>query len=153
MLTGIGASPYSTFAYASRPGQPVGQPNRVAAVGQAAGADPSAPAGSGGCRTCAERKYQDVSDDSSVSFQVPTSVAPGQAAGAVIAHEQEHVTNNAARAERQGMKATSTVTIHTDICPDCGRPFVSGGTTMTTYTRAAGPARDQSKGQFINASA
>jgi hypothetical protein len=90
------------------------------------------------CRTCAERKYKDVSDDPSVSFQTPTSVAPEQAAAAVAAHEQEHVNNNAARAEREGLTARSAVAIRTAMCPECGRAYVSGGTTTTTYSRKAG---------------
>jgi hypothetical protein len=61
-------------------------------------------------------------------------VSPQLAAGAVIAHEQEHVRHNQQKAEREGMKATSTVTIHTAICPDCGKMYVSGGTTTTTFT-------------------
>jgi hypothetical protein len=52
----------------------------------------------------------------------------------VSAHEQEHVRNNAIEAEEQGMKATSTVQIHTAICPECGKTYVSGGTTTTTFS-------------------
>jgi hypothetical protein len=104
------------------------------------------------CRTCAERKYKDVSDDPSVSFQAPTSVAPEQAAAAVAAHEQEHVTNNAARAERAGMAAQSTVAIHTAVCPECGRSYVSGGTTTTTYTRKATDSADEpGRGLLVDA--
>ena len=121
-------------------------------VGAAESARSAGQVGRGPCRTCAERKYQDVSNDPSVSFQVPTSVAPGQAASAVSAHESEHVQNNAARAEREGMTATSTVVIHTDICPECGRPFVSGGTTTTTYSRkASASAAEGEKGVFLDA--
>jgi hypothetical protein len=69
-----------------------------------------------------------------VSFQSPTSVPPQLAASAVSAHEQEHVRNNAIKAEEQGMKATSTVQIHTAICPECGKAYVSGGTTTTTVS-------------------
>ena len=106
------------------------------------------------CRTCAERKFKDVSNDPSVSFQTPTSVAPGAEAAAVSAHEQEHVRNNAARAEAEGMDATSTVSIHTDVCPECGRVYVSGGTTTTTYTRRAQAASDApSTGQWLRATA
>jgi hypothetical protein len=32
------------------------------------------------------------------------------------------------------MKATSTVQIHTAICPECGKAYVSGGTTTTTVS-------------------
>jgi hypothetical protein len=55
------------------------------------------------------------------------------AAAAVIAHEEQHVQHNAQEAAREGMKATSTVQIHSAVCPECGRIYVSGGTTTTTY--------------------
>jgi hypothetical protein len=104
------------------------------------------------CRTCAERKYKDVSNDSSVSFQAPTSVAPGQEAAAVAAHEQEHVAHNAARADQAGMVATSTVAIHTAVCPECGRSYVSGGTTTTTYSRkASAVSAESSRGSLLDA--
>ncbi|MCH5193799.1 MAG: hypothetical protein J1F11_07560 [Oscillospiraceae bacterium] len=85
------------------------------------------------CQTCKNRKYQDGSDDSGVSFQTPTKVSPNAAGAAVRSHEQEHVSRNQAKAEREGKEIVSqTVTIHTGICPECGRVYVSGGTTRTT---------------------
>lgn len=106
------------------------------------------------CRTCAERKYKDESNDPSVSFQTPTSIAPGMEAAAVMAHEHEHVANNAARAEREGQTATSVVMIHTELCPECGRPFISGGTTLTTYGRKGSEEVDEDqRGVFVRASA
>ena len=85
------------------------------------------------CVTCSNRKYQDVSNDSSVSFQAPTRISPGQAAGAVRAHEQEHVSNEQTRAERDGRRIVSqTVTLSSAICPECKRPYISGGVTRTT---------------------
>ncbi len=123
-------------------------------VAAAADASSSASVGPGQCRACAERKYQDVSNDPTVSFQTPTSIAPGQAAAAVAAHEQEHVAHNAARAEREGMTARSTVTLHTDVCPECGRVFVAGGTTRTMYTKkAAATLEDDSRGLLVDATA
>ncbi|MDR0975093.1 MAG: hypothetical protein LBL80_05325 [Ruminococcus sp.] len=89
------------------------------------------------CQTCANREYVDGSNDSGVSFQSPTKVAPEAADSAVRAHENEHVTRNASKAEREGMTARSTVAIHTSICPECGRVFVSGGTTTTSYSPKA----------------
>lgn len=91
----------------------------------------------GECQTCKERKYQDESDDPGVSYQTPTNIAPEQAAAAVRGHEQEHVTREQAQAQRDGREVVSqSVTIHTAICPECGKVYVSGGTTRTT-TRAA----------------
>ena len=104
------------------------------------------------CRTCADRKYEDVSSDPSVSFQLPTSVSPEQAPAAVMAHEQEHVRNNAVRADREGKTATSTVTLHTDLCPECGRVYVAGGTTRTTYSRKVSAALDEdARGLLVDA--
>jgi hypothetical protein len=126
--------------------------NAADQVSKAEGSESSSRVGRGSCKTCAERKYKDVSNDPSVSFQTPTSVAPGMEGAAVRSHEQEHVSHNAARAERDGMTATSTVVIHTAICPECGRPYVSGGTTTTTYSRSAALQRqDEGPGQLIDA--
>ena len=84
------------------------------------------------CQTCKNRKYQDSSSDPSVSFQAPTHLSPGQAAGAVASHEREHVAHEQANAERENRQIVSqTVTINTSICPECGRVYVSGGVTRT----------------------
>ena len=84
------------------------------------------------CQTCKNRKYQDSSNDPSVSMQAPTRLSPGQAAGAVAAHEGQHVAHEQARAEREDRQVVSqTVTINTSICPECGRVYVSGGVTRT----------------------
>lgn len=86
----------------------------------------------GKCQTCEERKYQDGSDDMGVSFQTPTQVDPKQAASAVRGHEQEHVVREQAKAQRENRRVVSqSVTIHNDICPECGKVYVSGGTTRT----------------------
>ncbi len=83
------------------------------------------------CQTCANRKYQDGSNEM-VSFKSPTNISPERAATAVRAHEQEHVTNAYAKAANNNGKVLSaTVSIHTAICPECGRSYVSGGTTAT----------------------
>ncbi len=86
----------------------------------------------GECQTCERRKYQDGSDDMGVSFQTPTRIAPEQVASAVRGHEMEHVVREQAKARREDRRVGSqSVTIHTDICPECGKTFVSGGTTRT----------------------
>ena len=90
------------------------------------------------CQTCKNRRYQDGSDDSGVSFQTPTKVDPNAAGAAVRSHEQEHVSRNQAKAKREGKEIVSqSVTIHTAICPECGRVYVSGGTTRTTTRNAS----------------
>ena len=86
----------------------------------------------GKCQTCEKRKYQDESDDMGVSFQTPTKISPEQAAAAVRGHENEHVVREQAKAQQEGRRVVSqSVTIHTDICPECGKVYISGGTTRT----------------------
>ena len=88
-----------------------------------------------GCQTCKKRKYQDVSNDPSVSFKAPTSLSPGAEGYAVAAHESQHVANEKGKAMRNGREVVSqTVQISTAVCPECGRMYVSGGKT-TTVTR------------------
>ena len=85
------------------------------------------------CETCENRRYQDGSDDSGVSCQTPTKFSPETAAARVRGHEQEHVVRNQAKAEREGNEIVSqSVTLHTGICPECGKVYISGGTTETT---------------------
>ena len=87
----------------------------------------------GKCETCEQRKYQDGSDDMSVSYQTPTRIAPENVASAVRGHEMEHVVREQASAEREDRRVVSqSVTMHTAICPECGTVYVSGGTTRTT---------------------
>ena len=83
-------------------------------------------------------------------MQSPTHLSPDEAGGAVIAHEQQHVQHNAEKANKEGMKATSFVQIHTAVCPECGRIYVSGGTTTTTYSKKEPIQGDESKGLFVN---
>lgn len=97
----------------------------------------------GECKTCEERKYKDGSDDPGVSYQAPTRIAPEQAPSAVRGHEMEHVVRENAKAQREDRKVVSqSVTIHTAICPECGKPYVSGGTTRTTTAGKTQPAAD-----------
>jgi len=82
------------------------------------------------CQTCKNRKYVDVSDDPSVSFQSPAHIGPGQAAASVMSHEQEHVSHEQARAQKDDRKVVSqTVSLSVSTCPECGRMYVSGGVT------------------------
>lgn len=86
----------------------------------------------GKCQTCEKRKYQDGSDDMSVSYQTPTRISPEAAASAVRGHELEHVAHEQARTQREDRKVVSqSVTLHTGICPECGESYISGGTTRT----------------------
>ena len=84
------------------------------------------------CKTCASRRYMDRSDDASVSFQTPTHIAASQSAAAVIGHEMEHVASEDARAKKENREVIqSSVSIHYDICPECGVRYASGGETRT----------------------
>lgn len=83
------------------------------------------------CETCASRKYQDGSDEQ-VSFKTAQHISPEAAASRVRAHEQEHVNNAYTNAAKNNGKVLSAnVAIQTAICPECGRSYVSGGTTTT----------------------
>lgn len=86
----------------------------------------------GECEACANRKYQDGSDEM-VSFKSATHISPDAAATAVRAHEGEHVSNAYDKAAKNdGEVVNASVAIHTSVCPECGRTYVSGGTTTTT---------------------
>lgn len=83
------------------------------------------------CQTCKKRKYQDGSDEM-VSFKSAAHISPESAGAAVRAHEQEHVRNAYAKAStKNGKVLSASVTLRTSICPECGRSYVSGGTTRT----------------------
>ncbi|HAF31874.1 MAG TPA: hypothetical protein DCR09_05220 [Anaerovibrio sp.] len=83
------------------------------------------------CETCKNRKYTDGSDEM-VSFKAPGHIDPDNAAAVVLGHEQEHVSNayNKAR-NNNGHVERATVRLKTDICPECGRSYISGGETNT----------------------
>lgn len=84
------------------------------------------------CETCKNRKYQDGSDESNVSFKAAAHVSPESAGAAVRGHEAEHVKNAYSNASKNNGKVLSaSVSIHTAVCPECGRTYVSGGTTTT----------------------
>lgn len=93
------------------------------------------------CETCKERKYKDGSDEM-VSFKSAAHISPNAAASAVRSHEQEHVSNAYKKAaEGNGQVVNCSVSIHTAICPECGRSYVSGGTTQTSikYSNESNP--------------
>ena len=85
----------------------------------------------GECQTCKNRKYQDGSNEM-VSFKSAAHISPESAASTVRSHEQEHVNNAYAKAANgNGKVISASVSLHTAICPECGRSYVSGGTTTT----------------------
>lgn len=101
------------------------------------------------CQTCKDRTYQDGSDEANVSFKNPAHVSPEAAGAAVRAHEGQHVSNAYKKAaEAENAKVVSAnVTIHTAICPECGRTYVSGGTTRTAikYSNESNPYQQNRK--------
>ncbi len=85
------------------------------------------------CQTCKERKYVDGSNDPHVSFKTPGHIDPSDSAAKVMAHEKEHVAAAIAEGSKPGKELiSSTVTLKTSICPECGTAYVSGGVTHTT---------------------
>ncbi len=85
------------------------------------------------CKTCKSRKYQDGSNESDVSFKAPGHISPQASAGTVRAHEQQHVSNAYEKASKDNGKVISaTVSLRTEICPECGTAYVAGGETRTT---------------------
>lgn len=84
------------------------------------------------CETCANRKYQDGSDEGNVSFKTASHISPESAGARVRAHEGEHVSNAYKKAaQKDGKVLNASVSIHTSVCPECGRTYVSGGVTHT----------------------
>ncbi|MBO5228886.1 MAG: hypothetical protein J6B39_07840 [Lachnospiraceae bacterium] len=84
------------------------------------------------CEECASRKYKDGSNEMDVSFKAPGHISPQASAGAVAAHEQQHVANAYQKAAKNGGEVLhASVTLKRAICSECGRSYVSGGTTST----------------------
>lgn len=101
------------------------------------------------CETCKARKYQDGSSEN-VSFKSAAHISPNAAASAVRAHEGEHVSNAYTKAAKNNGKVISaSVSIHTSVCPECGRTYVSGGTTntMVKYSNETNPYQQSRKSQ------
>lgn len=83
------------------------------------------------CETCKNRKYQDGSNEM-VSFKAAGHIDPNSAASVVMSHEQEHVSNAYQKAELgNGEVVRASVRLKTDVCPECGRTYISGGETST----------------------
>lgn len=106
------------------------------------------------CETCARRTYQDGSDEMDVSFKTPSKIPQSIAASVVLGHEHEHVAN-AYEKERNGegkVKRVS-VSLHNDICPECGRVYVAGGVTHTEMTHGGeehSHAQDDLRGSVVD---
>ena len=84
------------------------------------------------CEKCRSRRYQDGSNDSRVSFQMPTVMDPVKAKTKVMSQEMEHVRSEQHKAKKEDKVVVSqTVRIMTDRCEECGTSYVKGGFTRT----------------------
>jgi hypothetical protein len=130
-------------AYSISRAEGIIDPARSSQAVNAGGANPTAETNASGvrqknvlgaeeCQTCKNRRYQDGSNDPGVSFKAPTKLSPDEAASAVFAHEREHVTREATKANDEGREVVSSdIRIFTAVCPECGKVYVSGGETRT----------------------
>ena len=137
-INGFGNSPLSGYIYGGYSGTgAAGQTDDAKGTqaiknpGESTRVAPGRRSSPAECQTCKERKYQDGSNEN-VSFKSAQHVSPEAAGARVRAHEQEHVANAYSKAAEKGGKVIrASVAIHTAICPECGRTYVSGGTTST----------------------
>lgn len=146
-----GYTPYISYIAPNQAATPVGKPEEIGQIQGTSKTDKTSPAYE--CETCENRKYQDGSNEADVSFKSATNVSPEAAASAVRSHEQQHVSNAYQKAEKDnGEVLSATVAIHTSICPECGRTYVSGGTTRTTikYTNEENPYQKDLKAQHAS---
>ena len=120
---GFGMNPYTNQ---------IQRPTVVKNPGESMEVSPGRKSSPAECETCKNRKYKDGSDESDVSFQTAQHIDPNAAGARVRAHEGEHVSNAYQKAAKNGGKVLqASVAIHTAVCPECGRVYVSGGTTTT----------------------
>ncbi len=143
-VMGVGSMPYGTGygMYASVSGAtgsaegvkrmlPVGAVSSAEGVRGVEDSRAAKRVGRAECQTCKSRKYKDGSDEM-VSFKSATHLSPQAAGSAVMAHEQEHVSNAYKKAAlNDGKVLQASVQLHMGVCPECGRSYVAGGTTST----------------------
>ena len=125
---GSGYSPYRSAAVGTSAvagTKPILNPNASTAKAPGRVSSPAE------CETCKNRKYQDGSDEM-VSFKSAQHISPQSAPARVRGHEAEHVSNAYKDAAmNNGKVLQASVSIKTAVCPECGRTYVSGGTTTT----------------------
>ncbi|MBQ6128149.1 MAG: hypothetical protein IJI51_00655 [Lachnospiraceae bacterium] len=154
-ISGYGNSPLSGYIYGGYSFAPDGSgkaesADKAGAIknpGESTRVAPGRKSSPAECQTCKERKYQDGSDEN-VSFKSAQHISPEAAAARVRGHEQEHVVNAYSKAAKDGGKVVNaSVSIHTAVCPECGRTYVSGGTThtMIKYNNEKNPYQQNKK--------
>ena len=154
-ISGYGNSPltgyiYGGYSFAPGASSQAGSGEKVGSIknpGESTKVAPGRRSSPAECQTCKERKYQDGSDEN-VSFKSAQHISPEAAAARVRGHEQEHVANAYSKAAQDGGKViNASVSIHTAVCPECGRTYVSGGTThtMIKYNNEKNPYQQNKK--------
>ena len=159
-IRGVGrTAPQSDGVAASVSGvRGVGRPGSIDTTGHKIGQDGKPEptkqdkrVGKAECETCKERKYVDGSNDPCVSFKTPGHIDPGQSAARVMGHEQEHVNHARAEGQEENKELVSvSVTMHTSICPECGRVYVAGGQTHTQMKTTSGGDEGNSAKAMMN---
>ncbi len=141
---GFGMNPYTNQ---------IQRPTVVKNPGESMEVSPGRKSSPANCETCKNRKYKDGSDEM-VSFKSAAHISPGASASRVMAHEMEHVANAYTKAEKgNGKVLQASVTLHTAICPECGRAYVSGGETRTAikYSDESNPYQKNLKSMQADA--
>ncbi|MBR4168325.1 MAG: hypothetical protein IKR47_01190 [Lachnospiraceae bacterium] len=141
---GFGMNPYTNQ---------IQRPTVVKNPGESMEVSPGRKSSPAECETCKNRKYKDGSDEM-VSFKSAAHISPSASASRVMAHEMEHVSNAYSKAqEGNGKVLQASVTLHTAICPECGRAYVSGGETRTAiqYKNESNPYQKNLKSMQADA--
>ena len=134
-----------------RPGSVDSTGHKIDATGKPEPTKQDKRVGKAECETCKNRKYVDGSNDPGVSFKSPAHIDPSAAAGRVMGHEQEHVAHARAEGSKENKELVSvSVTLHTSVCPECGRVYVSGGETNTTMRTTSGKKNNNAAQQMMN---
>ena len=152
-ISGYGSGPIAGYYYSgyavnsAAASEDTGKAEVIKNPGESTKVAPGRRSSPAECQTCKERKYQDGSDEN-VSFKSAQHISPEAAAARVRGHEQEHVSNAYKKAAQDGGKViNASVSIHTAVCPECGRTYVSGGTThtMIKYKNESNPYTQNKK--------
>lgn len=85
------------------------------------------------CKTCDNRRYQDESNDTGVSFQSPQNISPEASGSVVMGHEREHFSREQSKATNENKEVIAqAIRVYTSICTGCNKTYVAGGETTTT---------------------
>lgn len=77
------------------------------------------------CDTCGRRRYI-------CSSGTTENISPETSFIQVALHEKRHLEEARSEARQKGMRVIyQNIQIHISVCPECGRPYASGGTATT----------------------